>query len=75
VCERKVLFGYWSSLLPDGSHMLQMPTLCTCLFKDPSSRSRMLVLQILTIMLTGSRLYLSQAEKRYSTIAYYIYTI
>ncbi|PNF19845.1 hypothetical protein B7P43_G12519 [Cryptotermes secundus] len=63
VCDRKLLFGYWSSLLPDGPNMFQAPTLCTSLLKDPSPHSRMLVPQSLILMLTGSRLYLSQAEK------------
>lgn len=67
MCEQKVFFGYWSSFLPDGQDVLHAPTLCTCLLKDPSSSSRVLVLQILTTMLMGSRLYLSQAEERYST--------
>ncbi|XP_021942024.1 HEAT repeat-containing protein 6 isoform X3 [Zootermopsis nevadensis] len=63
VCEQKVLFGYWSSLLPDGKDMLHAPTLCACLLKDPSSSNRTLVLQILIAMLMRSRLYLSQAEE------------
>ncbi|KAJ9596933.1 hypothetical protein L9F63_012058 [Diploptera punctata] len=65
VYDKKVLFGYWSCLLPDAPNMQQVPTLCTCLFKDPSPRNRMLVLQVLTLMLIGSRPYLSQAEKRH----------
>ncbi|XP_069701845.1 HEAT repeat-containing protein 6 isoform X3 [Periplaneta americana] len=63
VCERKILFGYWSSFLPDEPNMLQISTLCTCLHKDPSSHNRMLVLQSVTIMLVGSRLYLCHAEE------------
>nr|CAD7428030.1 unnamed protein product [Timema monikensis] len=61
-CDKKVLFGYWPSLLPDGPHPPHTRTLITCLLKDPSPKGRMAVSSVLINMLLGSRLYLSQAE-------------
>lgn len=60
--ERRVMCGYWWSLLPDGLHATNTRTLITCLLRDPSPRCRTAVLIVLWTLLAGSRSYLQQAE-------------
>ncbi|KAJ8953878.1 hypothetical protein NQ318_019118 [Aromia moschata] len=59
--EKPMMFAYWSSFIPEGT-MLGQHNLVTCILKDPSARSRMAALNVLLLLLTSSKLYLSQAE-------------
>lgn len=61
------MFGYWFSFLPAGPSTPQTRTLITCLLKDPSSRNRMAILNIIVSLLLGSRNYLLQAESSKKT--------
>ncbi|XP_014664957.1 PREDICTED: HEAT repeat-containing protein 6-like isoform X2 [Priapulus caudatus] len=65
--EKKVIFGYWSSFLPDspvaGSGSgLHTQTLITSVMKDPSPKVRQAALGALTAMLDNSKQYLAAAE-------------
>lgn len=62
VTDRRVMCGYWWSLLPDGLHATNTRTLITCVLRDPSPRCRTAVLLVLWTLLVGSRSYLQQAE-------------
>ncbi|XP_034231344.1 HEAT repeat-containing protein 6 isoform X2 [Thrips palmi] len=62
VTDRRVMCGYWWSLLPDGLHATNTRTLITCVLRDPSPRCRTAVLIVLWTLLVGSRSYLQQAE-------------
>ncbi|XP_026275692.1 HEAT repeat-containing protein 6 [Frankliniella occidentalis] len=62
VTDRRVMCGYWWSLLPDGLQATNTRTLITCLLRDPSPRCRTAVLIVLWTLLVGSRSYLQQAE-------------
>ncbi|XP_069040260.1 HEAT repeat-containing protein 6 isoform X2 [Lepisosteus oculatus] len=55
--EKKVLYGYWSSFIPDAPGTGSPPslTLLTIVLKDPSPK-------VLSAMLEGSRQFLSAAE-------------
>ncbi|MBN3318881.1 HEAT6 protein, partial [Atractosteus spatula] len=62
--EKKVLYGYWSSFIPDAPGTGSPPalTLLTIVLKDPSPKARAGALQVLSAMLEGSRQFLSAAE-------------
>ncbi|XP_064612344.1 HEAT repeat-containing protein 6-like [Liolophura sinensis] len=65
VTEKKLLFSYWSSFLPDspntgGSGPSQ--TLITSALKDPSPKCRMGALSALTALFDGTKPYLAAAE-------------
>ncbi|KAJ0062067.1 hypothetical protein NL108_015269, partial [Boleophthalmus pectinirostris] len=61
--EKRTLYGYWSSFIPDspigGPPQL---TLITTILKDPSPKVRACALQVLSAMLDGSRQFLAVAE-------------
>lgn len=57
------MFGYWSSFFPDGSPA-GVHSLNQCLLKEPSPRGRIAALNVISTILNGSKLYLSQAESR-----------
>ncbi|KAJ0004517.1 hypothetical protein NQD34_010731 [Periophthalmus magnuspinnatus] len=61
--EKRTLYGYWSSFIPDspigGPPQL---TLLTIILKDPSPKVRTCALQVLSAMLDGSRQFLAVAE-------------
>ncbi|CAL1573479.1 unnamed protein product [Knipowitschia caucasica] len=61
--EKRSLYGYWSSFIPDspigGPPQL---TLLTTILKDPSPKVRACALQVLSAMLDGSRQFLAVAE-------------
>lgn len=65
------MFGYWWALLPDSINaqnwLLEESskrTLAYCAVTDPISTSRAGVLSVILALLSGSRIYLSQAESR-----------
>ncbi|XP_043910839.1 HEAT repeat-containing protein 6 [Protopterus annectens] len=62
--EKKVLYGYWSSFVPDTSAIgsPHSVSLMTIALKDPSPKTRASALQVLSAMLEGSKQFLSVAE-------------
>ncbi|KAF5888966.1 HEAT repeat-containing protein 6, partial [Clarias magur] len=62
--EKRVLYGYWSSFIPDAPGFGSPPslTLVTIALKDPSPKVRAASLQVLSALLEGSRQFLSAAE-------------
>ncbi|XP_056140684.1 HEAT repeat-containing protein 6 isoform X2 [Lampris incognitus] len=61
--ERRTLYGYWSSFIPDAPVGGPPPlTLLTIVLKDPSPKVRACALQVLSAMLDGSRQFLGVAE-------------
>ncbi|XP_008290728.1 HEAT repeat-containing protein 6 [Stegastes partitus] len=61
--ERRTLYGYWSSFIPDSPIGGLPPlTLLTIVLKDPSPKVRLCALQVLCAMLDGSRQFLAVAE-------------
>ncbi|XP_068457508.1 HEAT repeat-containing protein 6 [Clinocottus analis] len=61
--EKRTLYGYWSSFIPDSPIGGQPPlTLITIILKDPSPKVRACALQVLSAMLDGSRQFLAIAE-------------
>ncbi|CAG9786769.1 unnamed protein product [Diatraea saccharalis] len=71
VTEKKDIFGYWWALLPDSldkdTRFIDdgvKKTLAYCAITDPIASSRASVLSVILALLSGSRIYLSQAESR-----------
>lgn len=69
VKEKKEIFGYWWALFPDSpdannwcAQELAKKTLAYCAVVDPIASSRASVLSVILALLSGSRMYLSQAE-------------
>ncbi|XP_053609751.1 HEAT repeat-containing protein 6 [Plodia interpunctella] len=69
ISEKKDMFGYWWALLPDSpdeanwsTHEPAKKSLAYCAVTDPIANSRASVLSVILAMLSGSRVYLSQAE-------------
>ncbi|XP_028278203.1 HEAT repeat-containing protein 6 [Parambassis ranga] len=61
--EKRTLYGYWSSFIPDSPIGGPRPlTLFTIILKDPSPKLRLCALQVLCAMLDGSRQFLAVAE-------------
>ncbi|XP_057676018.1 HEAT repeat-containing protein 6 [Corythoichthys intestinalis] len=63
--ERRTLYGYWSSFIPEtpvGNGSAPPLTLLTIILKDPSPKVRACALQALSGMLDGSRQFLAVAE-------------
>ncbi|TDH04887.1 hypothetical protein EPR50_G00137710 [Perca flavescens] len=61
--EKRTLYGYWSSFIPDSPVGGLPPlTLLTIIRKDPSPKVRASALQVLSAMLDGSRQFLAVAE-------------
>ncbi|XP_062868208.1 HEAT repeat-containing protein 6 [Trichomycterus rosablanca] len=62
--DKRVLYGYWSSFIPDTPGIGSPPslTLVTITLKDPSPKVRAASLQVLSAFLEGSRQFLSVAE-------------
>ncbi|KAM9728661.1 HEAT repeat-containing protein 6 [Menidia menidia] len=61
--EKRSLYGYWSSFIPDSHTGRPAPlTLITIILKDPSPKVRMCALQVLSAILDGSRQFLAVAE-------------
>ncbi|KAG7484798.1 hypothetical protein MATL_G00054150 [Megalops atlanticus] len=62
--EKRILYGYWSSFIPDAPGIGGPPplTLLTIILKDPSPKVRAGSLQVLSALLEGSRQFLSAAE-------------
>uniref|UniRef100_A0A8C2EEW4 HEAT repeat-containing protein 6 n=1 Tax=Cyprinus carpio TaxID=7962 RepID=A0A8C2EEW4_CYPCA len=62
--EKRILYGYWSSFVPDAPGIGGPPplTLLTIALKDPSPKVRAGSLQVLSALLEGSRQFLSNAE-------------
>ncbi|XP_066502758.1 HEAT repeat-containing protein 6 isoform X2 [Hoplias malabaricus] len=62
--EKRILYGYWSSFIPDAPGIGSPPslTLLTIALKDPSPKVRAGALQVLSALLDGSRQFLSAAE-------------
>ncbi|XP_047003089.1 HEAT repeat-containing protein 6 [Schistocerca americana] len=61
VMDKKVLFGYLSNFLPDGT--TQTRTLMTCLLRDPSSQCRLEIINSLSAIFLASKIYFLQAER------------
>ncbi|XP_059052046.1 HEAT repeat-containing protein 6 [Achroia grisella] len=69
ITEKKDVFGYWWALLPDSPDSLNWSTdesakksLAYCAVTDPIANSRASVLSVILALLSGSRMFLSQAE-------------
>ncbi|KAF3706531.1 HEAT repeat-containing protein 6 [Channa argus] len=61
--EKRTLYGYWSSFIPDSPIGGPPPlNLLTIILKDPSPKVRAFALQVLSAMLDGSRQFLAVAE-------------
>ncbi|KAM4620348.1 HEAT repeat-containing protein 6 [Polymixia lowei] len=61
--EKRTLYGYWSSFIPDAPIGGPPPlTLLTIILKDPSPKVRACAVQALSAMLDGSRQFLGVAE-------------
>uniref|UniRef100_A0A669EWF4 HEAT repeat-containing protein 6 n=1 Tax=Oreochromis niloticus TaxID=8128 RepID=A0A669EWF4_ORENI len=61
--EKRTLYGYWSSFIPDSPIGGPPPlTLLTIILKDLSPKVRLCALQVLSAMLDGSRQFLAVAE-------------
>ncbi|KAM7374354.1 hypothetical protein PAMP_007018 [Pampus punctatissimus] len=61
--EKRTLYGYWSSFIPDSPIGGTPPlTLLTIILKDTSPKVRACALQVLSAMLDGSRQFLAVAE-------------
>ncbi|XP_017785560.1 PREDICTED: HEAT repeat-containing protein 6 [Nicrophorus vespilloides] len=60
---KKTMFSYWSSFIPDAAPLsTSSHSLTNCILKDPSSKGRMAALNVLLLLLSSSKVYLSQAE-------------
>lgn len=69
VKEKKDILGYWWALLPDApdasnwvGEEKSKKTLAYCAVTDPIASSRASALSVILTLLSGSRMYLSQAE-------------
>ncbi|CAB3261513.1 unnamed protein product [Arctia plantaginis] len=69
VKEKREIFGYWWALLPDCPDASNWSvgesakkTLAYCAATDPMASSRASVLSVILALLSGSKMYLSQAE-------------
>lgn len=69
VTEKRDMFGYWWALLPDSPEVdnwtatdAARKTLAYCAITDPTSNNRASVLSVILALLSGPRMYLSQAE-------------
>ncbi|XP_059912551.1 HEAT repeat-containing protein 6 [Gadus macrocephalus] len=61
--DKRMLYGYWSSFIPDAPMAGPPPlTLLSIVLKDPSPKVRACALQVLSAMLDGSRQFLGVAE-------------
>ncbi|XP_045573445.1 HEAT repeat-containing protein 6 isoform X3 [Salmo salar] len=61
--EKRTLYGYWSSFIPDAPIGGPPPlTLLTVVLKDPSPKVRACALQVVSALLDGSRQFLGVAE-------------
>ncbi|XP_073955828.1 HEAT repeat-containing protein 6 [Choristoneura fumiferana] len=69
ITEKRDMFGYWWALLPDAPEVdhwvatdAAKKTLAYCAVTDPTSNNRASVLSVVLALLSGSRMYLTQAE-------------
>lgn len=65
VIERRIMFGYWPSFIPDTNDVAVTSTkltLFTVILKDPSHKVRCAALGVLNALLDGSKQYLMAAE-------------
>ncbi|XP_017273447.1 HEAT repeat-containing protein 6 [Kryptolebias marmoratus] len=61
--EKRILYGYWTSFIPDSPTGGPPPlTLLTIILKDSSPKVRLCALQVLSAILDGSRQFLAAAE-------------
>ncbi|XP_033748444.1 HEAT repeat-containing protein 6-like [Pecten maximus] len=71
--DRRLMFGYWSSFIPDSSaagNSPQVQTLFTIILKDPSPKCRMGALAALTALVDGTKTFLAAAEDSEQTTAF-----
>ncbi|KAJ6634291.1 HEAT repeat-containing protein 6 [Pseudolycoriella hygida] len=61
--DTKSLFGYWHTLFPSDVATPTTVSLLNAAIRDPNARCRMVALQAATIILHGSKPFLSQAEQ------------
>lgn len=61
--ETKSLFGYWHTLFPSDEATPSTVSLLNAAIRDPNARCRAAALQAATIILHGSKPFLSQAEQ------------
>nr|XP_023019529.1 HEAT repeat-containing protein 6 [Leptinotarsa decemlineata] len=59
--EKNAFLSYWSHFIPEDSGSSQH-NLVICILKDHSFKSRMAALNVLLLLLTSSKMFLSQAE-------------
>ncbi|XP_060803157.1 HEAT repeat-containing protein 6 [Amyelois transitella] len=69
ISEKRDIFGFWWALLPDSpddanwsAHEPAKKSLVYCAVTDPIASSRASVLSVILTMLSGARVYLSQAD-------------
>ncbi|EDO41325.1 predicted protein, partial [Nematostella vectensis] len=62
--NKKVMFGYWSSFIPDTTTSGCSWSLFSIILRDPSPRARSGGVGVLTELLDGSRQFLAAAEDR-----------
>ncbi|XP_061163365.1 HEAT repeat-containing protein 6-like [Saccostrea echinata] len=63
--NKRVMFGYWSSFIPDSTaagNSPQVHTLFTVILKDPSPKCRMGALAALTALIDGTKTLLATAD-------------
>ncbi|XP_048733052.1 HEAT repeat-containing protein 6-like isoform X2 [Ostrea edulis] len=63
--NKRVIFGYWSSFIPDSNaagNSPQVHTLFTVILKDPSPKCRMGALAALTALVDGTKTLLATAD-------------
>ncbi|XP_053374870.1 HEAT repeat-containing protein 6-like [Mercenaria mercenaria] len=68
--DKKVMFSFWSSFIPDSqtaTNMASTQTLFTIILKDPSPKCRMGALAALSVLVDGTKLLLTAAEDRDET--------
>ncbi|CAG5122678.1 unnamed protein product [Candidula unifasciata] len=67
IIDKKIMFGYWSSFIPDVGFTASTPqlqqSLFTTILRDPSPRCRMAAVASLTSMLESTKPYLAAAEE------------
>lgn len=61
--DTKALFGYWHTLFPSDIGTPSTVSLLNAAIRDPNARCRIAALQAATIILHGSKPFLSQAEQ------------
>lgn len=72
VIETKYFFGYWHSLFPSEPVTNSSVCLLNCVLRDPNPRCRMVAMQSTSIILHGSKPFLTRAENSDNAPASYM---